>query len=87
MHDKARADQVIGMKTTVEQLFDAASGHQATRLVADAPNRLPTYTVEVELIDKLQRIFFFAERIAQLVEDDEMAIDTPTVESVEEQAG
>ena len=87
MHDKARADQVIGMKTTVEQLFDAASSHQATRLVADAPNRLPTYTVEVELIDKLHRIFFFAERIAQLVEDDEMAIDTPTVESVEEQAG
>jgi phosphate:Na+ symporter len=74
MHDKGRADQVIGMQTTVEQLFDAASSHQASRLVADAPNRLPTYTLEVELIDKLQRIYHFAERIAQLVEYDEMAL-------------
>jgi phosphate:Na+ symporter len=74
LHDKARADEVIGMRTTVEQLFDAASSHQATRLVADAPNRLSTYTVEVELIDKLQRIYHFAERIAQLVEYDEMAL-------------
>jgi phosphate:Na+ symporter len=73
MHDKKRADQVIGMKTTVEQLFDAASSHQATRLVADAPNRLPTYTLEVELIDKLERIYHFAERIAQLVDYDEIA--------------
>ncbi len=77
MHDKARADQVIGMRTTVEQLFDAASSHQATRLVADAPNRLSTYTVEVELIDKLHRIYHFADRIAQLVDYDEMALTEP----------
>ncbi|MGD8908663.1 MAG: Na/Pi cotransporter family protein [Chromatiales bacterium] len=74
LHNKARADEVLGMRTTVEQLFEAASSHQATRLVADAPNRLPTYTVEVELIDKLQRIYHFAERIAKLVDYDEMAL-------------
>jgi len=77
LHDKARADQVIGMRTTVVQLFDAASSHQATRLVADAPNRLSTYTVEVEMIDKLQRIYYFADRIAQLVDYDEMALSNP----------
>jgi phosphate:Na+ symporter len=76
MHDKERADQVIGMKTTVEQLFDAASSHQASRLVADAPNRLSTYTLEVELIDKLRRIYYFCDRIAQLIEYDEMAVGT-----------
>ncbi|MEJ2394056.1 MAG: Na/Pi cotransporter family protein [Candidatus Thiodiazotropha sp.] len=74
LHDQESADQVIGMRTTVEQLFDAASSHQATRLVADAPNRLSTYTVEVEMIDKLERIYHFAERIAQLVDYDEMAL-------------
>jgi phosphate:Na+ symporter len=74
LHDKERADQVIGMRTTVEQLFDAASSHQATRLVADAPNRLSTYTTEVELIDKLERIYHFADRIAQLLDYDEMAL-------------
>ena len=65
------------MRTTVEQLFDAASSHQATRLVADAPNRLSTYTLEVELIDKLRRIYYFCDRIAQLIEFDEMAVDAP----------
>ncbi|MCU7852174.1 MAG: Na/Pi cotransporter family protein [Candidatus Thiodiazotropha sp. (ex Monitilora ramsayi)] len=74
MHDQDRADQVIGMKTTVEQLFDAASSHQASRLVADAPNRLSTYTLEVEIIEKLRRIYHFADRIAQLVEHDAMSI-------------
>jgi phosphate:Na+ symporter len=83
MHDKERADQVIGMRTTVEQLFDAASSHQATRLVADAPNRLSTYTVEVELIDKLHRIYHFADRIAQLVDNDEMALAEPQTAAAE----
>ena len=77
LHDEASSDQVVGMRTTVEQLFDAASGHQANRLIADAPNRLSTYTVEVELIDKLQRIYYFADRIAQLVGHDEMALGEP----------
>ncbi|MFN2189643.1 MAG: hypothetical protein ACK2T3_12840, partial [Candidatus Promineifilaceae bacterium] len=85
LHDMGRADQVIGMRTTVEQLFDAASSHQASRLVADAPNRLSTYTVEVELIDKLRRIYYFADRIAQLIEHDEMAIISPVTELPEEQ--
>ncbi len=83
MHDKERADQVIGMRTRVEQLFEAASSHQATRLVADAPNRLSTYTLEVELIDKLQRIYHFAERIAQLVEYDELALSEPEAATAE----
>jgi phosphate:Na+ symporter len=74
MNDQERADQVIGMKTTVDQLFDAASSHQASRLVADAPNRLSTYTLEVEIIEKLRRIYHFSERIAQLVESDAVSI-------------
>ncbi len=74
MNDQNRADQVIGMKTTVDQLFDAASSHQASRLVADAPNRLSTYTLEVEIIEKLRRIYHFSERIAQLVESDSVSI-------------
>ena len=83
MHDKGRADQVLGMRTTVEQLFEAASNHQATRLVADAPNRVSTYTLEVELVDKLQRIYHFAERIAQLVEYDELALAEPEAVAAE----
>ncbi|RLJ21816.1 NAD+ kinase [bacterium endosymbiont of Escarpia laminata] len=68
LQDTNRADQVTGMKTTVQQLFDAATNHQATRLVADEPNRLQAYTLEVEIIEKLRRIYYFAKRIAKLVE-------------------
>ncbi|QYZ67556.1 MAG: Na/Pi cotransporter family protein [Gammaproteobacteria bacterium (ex Lamellibrachia satsuma)] len=69
LQDTNRADQVTGMKTTVQQLFDAATNHQATRLVADEPNRLQAYTLEVEIIEKLRRIYYFAKRIAKLVEE------------------
>ncbi len=79
LQDTNRADQVTGMKTTVQQLFDAATNHQATRLVADEPNRLQAYTLEVEIIEKLRRIYYFAKRIAKLVE--ESAADPLIVET------
>ncbi|RLJ20323.1 NAD+ kinase [bacterium endosymbiont of Escarpia laminata] len=79
LQDTNRADQVTGMKTTVQQLFDAATNHQATRLVADEPNRLQVYTLEVEIIEKLRRIYYFAKRIAKLVE--ESAADPLIVET------
>ena len=41
--------------------------HQAQRLVADEPNRLATYSVEMDLIEKLKRIYYFAKRIAKTV--------------------
>ncbi|MBL3600940.1 MAG: Na/Pi cotransporter family protein [gamma proteobacterium endosymbiont of Lamellibrachia anaximandri] len=79
LQDTNRADQVTGMKTTVQQLFDAATNHQATRLVADEPNRLQAYTLEVEIIEKLRRIYYFSKRIAKLVE--ESAADPLIVET------
>ncbi|RDH87259.1 MAG: NAD+ kinase [endosymbiont of Escarpia spicata] len=79
LQDTNLADQVTGMKTTVQQLFDAATNHQATRLVADEPNRLQAYTLEVEIIEKLRRIYYFAKRIAKLVE--ESTVDPLIVET------
>jgi phosphate:Na+ symporter len=42
------------------------------RLVATEPNRLPAYRMEVDVIEKLKRIYYFAKRLAKtVVTDDE----------------
>ena len=37
----------------------------AVSLLADAPNRIATYSVEMEMIEKLKRIYYFAKRMAK----------------------
>ncbi|MCP4040336.1 MAG: Na/Pi cotransporter family protein [Gammaproteobacteria bacterium] len=65
--DQRKAQDVIGMKGDIQRMVDAAVTHQATRLIADEPLRLETYTIEVEFIEKLKRIYYFAKRIAKTV--------------------
>jgi phosphate:Na+ symporter len=36
-------------------------------LVAEEPNRLPAYTVEMDILQNLKRIYYFAKRMARLV--------------------
>jgi len=58
---------VIEMKGEINRLADSASLHQARRLVAEEPNRLPAYTVEMDILQNLKRIYYFAKRMARLV--------------------
>jgi phosphate:Na+ symporter len=61
------------MKSQINEEIEAATQHQTQRLVADAPNRLEAYTIEVEYIEKLKRIYYFAKRIAKLVVPPDLA--------------
>ena len=45
----------------------AAEEHQAQRPVAHEPRRLPTYTVEIELIEKLKRIDNYSNQMIKYV--------------------
>jgi phosphate:Na+ symporter len=45
----------------------SAALHQAQRLVAEEPNRLAAYTVEMDIIEKLKRIYDFARHMAKSV--------------------
>ena len=63
--DAAAAEGVISMKTAVQNQVETAERHQAQRLLADAPNRIATYSVEMEMIEKLKRIYYFAKRMAK----------------------
>jgi phosphate:Na+ symporter len=63
--NKASAMRVINMKGDLKQLANAALKHQTTRLVADEKNRVKTFAVEMDIIDKLQRIYFHSSRVAK----------------------
>jgi len=63
-----RAGQVvIGMKNEINRIADSAAAHEARRLVAEEPNRIAAYTMEIEIIEKQKRIYYFAKRMAKTV--------------------
>ncbi len=72
------AEMVIQMKDDISNLAESAAAHQARRLVAEEPNRIPAYTIEVDIIEKQKRIYYFAKRMAKTVvttDEDEMAVE------------
>jgi phosphate:Na+ symporter len=75
------AQLVIDMKDEISQLADSAAAHQAARLVAEEPNRIPAYTIEIDIIEKQKRIYYFAKRMAKTVFTSE-----PPTETVEASA-
>lgn len=63
--DRHAALKVIAMKPQINALAEEASRRGAHRLVAHEPDRLRAYTREMEMIEKLKRIYYFAKRIAK----------------------
>lgn len=59
------ATAVIDMKGEINRLADSAALHEARRLVAEEPNRLAAYTVEMDVLENLKRIYYFCKRMAR----------------------
>jgi phosphate:Na+ symporter len=57
---------VLESKKEVAALADEATAHIATRLVADAPNRIENFQVETEIIETYKRFNTLTRRIARL---------------------
>jgi len=74
------ADAVIAMGAEIENLANSAAVHQATRLVAKEPNRIPTYTIEIDIIEKQKRIYYSSERMARtaLAPDEQISLEEAT---------
>ena len=70
-NDLETAQQVIGIKSDISLMMDSAATHQALRLVADEPGRLEAYTLEIDVIEKLKRIYYFAKRMAKTLAPEE----------------
>ena len=70
-NNELAARAVTSMKQEIQHIADSAAAHQAQRLVAEEPKRIPAYTIEIDIIEKLKRIYYFAKRMAKTVEIDE----------------
>jgi len=66
-NDERAAQEVIAMKADINRLMDSAAMHESKRLVAEEPNRLAAYTLEMDVIEKLKRIYYFSKRMAKAV--------------------
>ena len=65
--DKDFATRVISMKTDMNRLVEQADMHQAQRLVSEDSGKFEAYSVEVDIIEKLKRIYYHAKRMAKTV--------------------
>ncbi len=64
-NDQHAAQEIVAMKSDIARLTDSAAMHETRRLVAEEPNRLAAYTVEMDVIEKLKRIYYHAKRMAK----------------------
>jgi len=65
--DKAYAMRVISMKADMNRLVEKAGLHQAERLVSEDSGKFEAYSVEMDIIEKLKRIYYHSKRIAKSV--------------------
>lgn len=63
--DIEKAERVIKMKKVITDDVEAISTHGATRLLSEGHRRRHTYSREMEAVERLRRIYYFAKRIAK----------------------
>jgi len=59
------AREVLQRKAEIRSLANSAALHEAKRLVAEEPNRLPAYTLEIDTLENLKRVYYFCRRMAR----------------------
>lgn len=67
-NNQPQAQEVINAKPEISTLATEAESHLSRRLSADEPNRMVTFHLESEMIEYLKRMYYFAKRIAKIVE-------------------
>lgn len=65
--EKAYAVRVIQMKDDMDRLIKQADKHQVHRLACEDSGKFEAYSVEIEIIEKLKRIYYHANRMATSV--------------------
>jgi phosphate:Na+ symporter len=63
--DADAAGVAIAMQDSINLAADEVAIHCAKRLLDDEPNRLAVYTREMEIVERIKRIYYFAKRIAE----------------------
>ena len=65
--DEDFAYRVILMKDDVNRLVEKADLHQAQRLLSEDSGKFEAYSVEVDIIEKLKRIYYYSMQMAKTV--------------------
>ncbi|MDX1707611.1 MAG: Na/Pi cotransporter family protein [Desulfobacterales bacterium] len=65
--DKDYAMRVLSMNEDMKRLTLEADLHQARRLVCEDSGKFEAYSLEIEIIEKLKRIYYHAKRMAKTV--------------------
>ena len=65
--DQNYAIRVLSMDEDMKRLALQADLHQAQRLVSEDSGKFEAYSVEIEIIEKLKRIYYHAKRVAKTV--------------------
>ncbi len=66
--NRQAAQLVIDMKQEIQGIADSAALSQAQRLVMEKPDAIRAYAAQVDLLEKLKRIYYFAKRMAKSVQ-------------------
>ena len=74
-NDQRKAQDVMGIKDEFKRIMELALRHQATRLEPDDAARLAGFRLEMEVLEKLERIYRLARRIAKVVLPAEVLIE------------
>ena len=69
--DKDYANRVINIQDDINLLVAKADLHQAARLVSKDSGKFEAYSVEVDIIEKLKRIYKYAREMAKTVVGEE----------------
>ena len=61
------AARVTSMKDEITRLADAAALHETRLLGTNDPKQLAVYAIEIDIIEKFKRIYYFSKRMAKTV--------------------
>ncbi len=79
---RQHAQNVIAAKAEITALADDAEAHLLKRLTADQPRRTQTFRIETDLFESYRRLYYFAKRIAKVIEegDDSKAVEQTEID-------
>jgi len=65
--DLVAASKVVELKPEISNIVHSTSSYLNERLVAHEPSRVITFTAEVQLIENMKRIYYFAKRMSKTI--------------------
>ena len=70
--DRTAAERVVAMKPDINRIANTAIRLEADRIASDTSQRVEGYSVEVDIIENLKRVYYFCKRMARAALPDAM---------------